>query len=477
VRARELDQTYKRVTPIELRPYQAELIDQLRESYRAGHHAPLLQLATAGGKTIVFSEMARRAQGKGSRVLIVVHRRELIRQAAGKLSLAGVPHGIIASGFPASLDAPVQIGGVQTLARRFHTLPVFDLIVFDEAHHCRASQWAQLIESQLAAKFLGVTATPARLDGRGLGIHCGGAFDDLICGPAISELVRDGWLSPARYFVPEQQADTDGLRVQAGDWLPAELAKRVDRKAITGDAVAKYRTLANHQPAIAFCVTVEHAEHVAEQFRAAGYRAASVDGRMGRRERDRLIAGLGNGEIEVLASCDLISEGLDVPALGAVILLRPTKSLVLHMQQIGRGMRPSPGKSELVVIDHVDNIRRHGRPDIERLWSLDGIEKPEAKTLVRICPACEAANPPDAEECENCGFEFPRFGGRRAPPEQIPGDLAELSPSRIAAIRAMPYRQVVNSRLTKAELAAYAEHRGYKPGWVWHRLRDQQVPA
>jgi superfamily II DNA or RNA helicase len=197
---------------------------------------------------------------------------------------------------------------------------------------------------------------------------------------------------------------------------------------------------------------------------------------MAKDHRDRLIAGLGNGEIEVLTSCDLISEGLDVPALGAVILLRPTKSLVLHMQQIGRGMRPAPGKAALVVLDHVGNIRRHGRPDFERIWTLDGIDKPQGEAPVRICPECEAANPIGAEQCEFCGFEFPHRGGGRKVPAHLPGDLAELSAERLAAIRAMPYRLVVTSRLSETELRVYAQHRGYRPGWVWHCLRDQEHP-
>jgi DNA repair protein RadD len=461
--------------PLELRAYQTDLVERLRASYRNGHRAPLLQLATGGGKTIVFCEVARGAHARGNRVLVVAHRRELIAQAGAKLTWAGVSHGIIAAGFPPAPDAMVQVGSVQTLARRLHLLPPFNLLILDECHHARAAQWARLIDSQPGAKLLGVTATPARLDGKGLGAHCGGCFDDLISGPSIAELVDGEYLSPARYFVPDLRVDLSGLRVQAGDWVAADLAARVDQKAITGDAVAKYRELADHRPAIAFCALVSHAEHVAEQFREAGYRAASVDGKMAKPDRDRLIAGLGTGEIEVLPSCDLISEGLDVPALGGVILLRPTKSLVLHMQQIGRGMRPAPGKDALIVLDHVGNIRRHGRPDFERIWTLDGVEKPHGEAPLRICPECQAANPIGAEECEVCGFEFPRGEGRRRAPGQQPGDLAEMTAERLTALQAMSYRQIVRTRLSETELRAYAQARGYKPGWVFHRLRDQRT--
>jgi superfamily II DNA or RNA helicase len=177
-----------------------------------------------------------------------------------------------------------------------------------------------------------------------------------------------------------------------------------------------------------------------------------------------------------LTSCDLVGEGLDVPALGAVILLRPTQSLVLHMQQIGRGMRAAPGKSALIVLDHVGNLGRHGRPDFERIWTLDGVDK--AAGLTRICAECGAVNKAGVECCEACGVEFPAgTGGGRRTPVQVSGDLAELSAERVAEIAAMSYRRVISARLSAAELHAYARMRGYKPGWVYYRLREMEASA
>jgi superfamily II DNA or RNA helicase len=168
-------------------------------------------------------------------------------------------------------------------------------------------------------------------------------------------------------------------------------------------------------------------------------------------QRDAAIAGLGNGSIEVLTSCDLISEGLDVPAVGTVILLRPTKSLVLYMQQIGRGMRPAPGKDALIVLDHVNNTLAHGLPDLERCWTLAGIDK----------------EPPAAEPV-GVGGGRPRFIAEQA------GHLHELTAERLRAIRRMTYGQVLRANLSARELAAYAAHHGYRRGWVWHRLQDQR---
>lgn len=463
--------------PLILRDYQIAAIDQLRSSYAQGHRAPLFQLPTGGGKTVVFAEITRSASARRKRVLITVHRRELLDQASKKLDWAGVEHGIIAAGFKPDPGQRIQVASIQTLARRDLGDCRFDLIVLDEAHHARARMWADLIDQNPAAKLLGVTATPARLDGKGLGTDSGGYFDDLISGPSIAELVEMGFLSRSRYFIPKgPKLDLAGVRKRMGDYVVAEAASRVDTKVITGNAVEKYGQLANHRPAIAFCTLVSHAEHVALEFAAAGYKAAHVHGEMPKSERDRLIAGLGNGEIEVLASCDLISEGLDVPALGAVILLRPTASLVLHMQQIGRGMRPLPGKNALVVLDHVGNIARHGPPTIDHRWTLDGVEKLDYRP--KICPQCDCANSLGALECEECGYEFhqlPGLGHKRKAPEVVSGDLGELSPERLAQIRMMSYRQVISSNLSEAELAAFARFRGYKPGWVWHRIQGHEA--
>lgn len=466
-------QTAMTAMPPELRPYQVDCVERLRRSYARGRRAPLLALATGGGKTIIFAYVTAGARAKGRRVLIPVHRRELVRQTCAKLTWAGVPHGVIAAGFEPSPDEPVQVGSVQTLIRR--DLPMFDLVVPDEAHHCRAESWRSLLARFPDAKLLGVTATPARLDGKGLGSAAGGPFDDLILGPPVADLIRDGYLSPVRVFVPERRLDLRQVRVVGGDYVANELADLVNTSAITGDAVRDYRLRADHQPAIAFCVTVEHATQVAEAFRAGGYRAACVHGDTPTDERDALIAGLGTGAIEVLTNCALIDEGLDVPAVGAVILLRPTKSLVLHRQQIGRGMRPAEGKAALIVNDHVGNTLVHGLPTTEPAWSLDGVPKATGEAPCWTCPECGAVNPHSARVCE-CGYELPA-PVRRPLPAAEPGELVELTAERLARVRRMTWGEMLRSRLSEAELRAFASARGYKRGWVQHRLREQRGAA
>jgi DNA repair protein RadD len=455
-----------------LRPYQEDCIARLRQSYGSGHRAPLLALPTGGGKTLIFAHVTAGARAKARRVLIAVHRRELIHQASAKLDWAGVPHGTIAAGFDPNPTELVQLASVQTLARREdHRTRPFDLLVFGEAHHSRAETWQKLLAAQPAAKRLGVTATPARLDGKGLGIAAGGCFDDLVIGPSTATLIRDGYLCPVRCFAPAKRLDLTGVRVVAGDYVREELAFVVNTGAITADCIAEYRQRADHQPCLVFCCTVAHAVAVAAAFGAAGYRSHCVDGETPKAERDALITGLATGHVEVLTSCALIDEGLDVPAVGCVILLRPTKSLVLHRQQIGRGMRVAEAKAALIVLDHVGNVITHGLPETEPRWSLAGVEKKPGDAPVWTCPDCGAVNPIGRRICA-CGYEKPTPTPRDLP-DAIPGELAELTPERLARARRMSYGTMMRTRLSEAELRAFARARGYKRGWVLHRLREQ----
>jgi DNA repair protein RadD len=436
------------MTQVELRDYQRQGIQDLRETYRKGARAPIYQLATGGGKTIVFSAIGASAVERGKKVIVLVHRRELVKQAHAKLALAGVEAGIISATFPRRPDLPVQVASVQTLIKRLNDLPQFDLVVIDECHHSVSPTYQTIIEHQSDAKLLGVSATPIRLDGKGLD----GIFDAIVCGPSIKDLVKECHLSPSRLFISSREADLQGVHTRAGDYVPGELARVMSDAKITGDAVEQYRNHADHRPAIAFCVTVEHAEEVAEQFRESGYKSQCVHGETPKRERDALIAGLANGEVEVLTSCDLINEGLDVPVVGAVILLRPTKSLGLYMQSVGRGMRTAPGKTDLVVLDHVGNIRRHGPPDMERIWTLKGAEKPE-----------------EIEQENHQGGGNPRHWTTQ------PGSLIEVSPSQAELFRHMPYWQLMTGKWSEPQLRVIANIRGYKEGWVWHQLRAQNA--
>jgi DNA repair protein RadD len=502
---------------IVLRDYQVADIHRLRQSYAAGSKAPIYQLSTGGGKTVVFSHVIRGAVAKGNRVLVLAHRRELIKQASAKLDDLEVEHGIIAAGMDRDHDAQVIVASIQTVARRMDSLPQFDLIVIDEAHHAVAKTWSKLLAAQASAKLLGVTATPARLDGKGLGKHCGGHFDHIVCGPPMQELVDAGHLAPCKVFVPAARIDVTGLRTIAGDYDEGELEKRA--AGVTGDAVTEFTKLPKGTTALVFCVTVKHAKTVADAFIEAGYVAATVNGDMDKEERDAAIAGLGDGSIEVLTSCEVISEGLDVPSVGCVILLRPTQSLTMMLQQIGRGMRPKADGGPLIVFDHAGNCIQHGLPTEKREWTLDGCDEQEDRkppepwmcighyhdrldptkhcgylnTPARPqCVECEAPKPwkcvipwsskgrpkgqmcgelnyPESEMCRACGKARPR----RHIPVQDKAVMKEFIPVDHAHVLRMNYYQFIARPRSEAEVTAYARHRGYKKGWVWHFMKEQ----
>jgi superfamily II DNA or RNA helicase len=460
--------------PVTLRPYQSRAVGAVRDAFRRGARAPLLVVPTGGGKTVIFSHITDSASGRGSRVLILLHRRELIRQTSAKLHDAGVPHGIIAPGHT-PMPHLVQVASVQTLGRRLgdDRFPAPDLIVPDEAHHAIAGQWATILRAWPQARILGVTATPERMDGRGLGVEVGGIFDSLVMGPSVAELVGLGHLTDTVVYAPPHAPDLSRVRTRGGDYDAAGLRAAMDVPSITGDAVAHYARHAPGQPAILFATSVAHAEAMAQVFRAQGWRAVAASGETPPAERDAAIAGLATGAVQVLCACDLISEGLDVPAVSAVILLRPTKSLGLYLQQVGRGLRPAPGKKHLVVLDHAGNTQRHGLVTLDREWSLRGRVKRETPDRAPPrCDGCGAFLEARGCACQGCGW-FPEAASR--PPSEllhIPGELRDVTAEARNWGRQRRLDEVL-AEASDAELPEVARQRGYLPGWVKHRLRER----
>jgi superfamily II DNA or RNA helicase len=464
---------------IELYDYQRAAVEQLRRVYAAGRRAPLLVLPTGGGKTVCFTYLASRAADKGLRVLVLVHRRELVQQVSAALTQWDVPHGCIAPA-AAPTDAAVQVAMVQTLARRVKLDRVgayrFDLVIVDEAHHCiEASSWGAVLKHNSGARILGVTATPCRLDGKGLGAHCGGFFDAMVTGPSVSELVEIGRLARPVVFAPEHAVDLSGVRKRGGDYVSGELAARMDSLALTGDAVAHYRRHCNGAPAIAFAVTTEHAAHIAEDFARQGFQAAVLTGATPDKERARMIDDLGHGALQVLASCNVVSEGTDVPAVTAAILLRPTASYALAMQQIGRALRSVPGKERALILDHAGNCHRHGLPTEPVEWTLEGAKRGGVAPM-KGCFRCEALVPASASVCPECGHVF---GGSAGQEVELPlpltraGELVELTPEKRAEMRRARIAEERRAR-TAEDLATLGRARGYQypDSWAKHRWHE-----
>ena len=408
----------------------------------------------------MFSFITASAAAKGNRTLILVHRAELLEQCHRALDSMGVPHGLIAAGLTPERHQLTQVASVQTLIRRFDRVVPPDLIVIDEAHHATAGAWASVVAQYPEARVLGVTATPQRLDGKGLGQ----VFDDLIRGPEVADLIDQNFLARPIYYAPKT-VSMDGVRTTAGDYNRADIAERMDRPTITGDAVTHYRKYCDGQPCIVFCTGIKHAEHVAAAFNAEGYRFQVIDGTLSKEERARRVLDLSNGTLQGLVSVDIVSEGFDLPCVSTAILLRPTASLSLHLQQIGRVLRPSPGKQRAVILDHVGNCRRHGLAEEVREWSLDGIRKRSKRgpqddvQSTRQCPECFAVHTP-SPQCPQC---LHVYEVKDRIPDVADGELEELKARE--AIRSRKREQ--GTAQTLEDLIKVGKARGMKNPYGW----------
>ena len=467
---------------IQLRSYQSDFIGGIRAAYGAGAASVLGVMPTGAGKTVCFSYMAGAAVDRGNRVGIVAHRAEILDQIGRTLRQFGVHHGYIAPGFAPDPMAPVQVCSVQAMARkieRYVDRP-FDFLIVDEAHHAAAGTgWHAVINAHRSRRVLGVTATPRRLSGEPLSI----AFDRMVMGPTPRQLTELGALTPYRLFAPFRP-DMAGVSRRAGDFVRSEVSDLMDKPTITGDAVAHYRRIAAGKRAIVFCVSVSHAEHVAAQFEAAGIHAASLDGGMSREERRSILRRFEAGDVPVLTSCDIVSEGFDVPAIEVAILLRPTDSLALYLQQVGRALRPFPGKGAAIILDHAGNSvsrmyggRGHGFPDDDRQWSLDGERGVKAGSGERsiptvICGTCFAVFRP-APCCPECGARRDAQGREI---KQVEGVLEEVDPDLVRQARREEQDQI-NERVRIARglpaLCRLAIELGRDEKWVFvtHRVR------
>jgi superfamily II DNA or RNA helicase len=446
-----------------LRPYQDRGVTDIRAAFLAGVRRVLFQSPTGSGKTVLFSYIVENAVARGNRVVILGHRQEIVDQISDALTRIGVTHGMIAAGYLETPEAAVQVASVATLVRRLERLERIDLVVVDEAHHAVAGMWMKILVDALPdAKVLGVTATPERFDGKGLA----GVFETLILGPTIGELVETSFLSPFVTYAPAEQPDLTGVATRLGEYALDQLGDVMADEVVIGRAVDEYKRHCPGAPAIAFCVNIRHSQIVAARFTAAGFRAAHVDGDTDKDERRHLIQKLGTGELQVLTNCGLISEGVDVPAVVAAILLRPTKSLALYLQQVGRALRPAPGKERALILDCAGNAHVHGTVGMEREWTLeDRPKKPFSGPVVKRCKECGAINPISAKHCEVCAAHFHVDTPIK---ETDPGDLIPFDD-----LAAMPYRALIDwADGDRHRLERIARARGYKRGWVWHVLND-----
>lgn len=442
-----------------LRPYQAEIYNRAKTLLREGRRTLLIQSPTGSGKTVLVAHMLKNAKDKGYNAWFVVHRRELVKQSILTLGeSAGLPVGIVAAGFPGNRHEQLQVCSVQTLAKRRHLLAAPNLIVWDECHHVAATSWGAIHHNYPNAVHIGLTATPERLDGTGLNAW----FEDLVTGPSVASLIADGWLSPYRLFAPGGP-DLSDVHNVAGDYNKKELAVAMAKSSVTGDALTHYQKYAMGRRAIVFMWSIESSIDMAKKFNEAGIPAEHIDGTTDDVARDAAIQGFRDGKIKILCNVEIISEGFDLPAIEAAFLLRPTKSLALYLQQVGRALRPSPGKDQALIFDHAGNCRMHGLPDDEREWTLEGRVKKRKKEdgcPVKQCAKCFAVLPAAASACKWCGF---KFESQARGMEQVDGELAEVDLEAQRVVR----KQEQAKAHSFEDLIRLGQIRGYKNAEKW----------
>lgn len=338
----------------ELRPYQNKAIDETERKFEEGFKRPLIVAPTGAGKTTIGGEIVRRAVERGERVLWIAHRKELIDQAVERLRLFGLNPGVIMAGRKPAPQLQVQVASIQTISRRENAAHRISLIFVDEAHHIHSTSYKSELALFPDAHVIGLTATPWRLDGKGLS----DLFDSHVIAATPHELMTLGYLSPLRAYKVKQVADK-GVHVRGGEFVAHEFQEAAIQ--INADVVRIWREKADGKRTIVFATSVEHSKRLVELFRESGVIAEHVDGKTPKNERDAIVARFRSGETTLLSNVAIATEGFDCPEIECVSIIRPTLSRAMHLQMIGRGLRPMDGKVA-IVLDHSGNLERHGHP-------------------------------------------------------------------------------------------------------------------
>lgn len=479
---------------MKLRPYQKNVIAEVHasQSRRVVVYAP-----TGSGKTIIACQLIADLLEQGLRVLVLVDQVNLIEQTSQKLSLWNILHGFIKTGKPENISALVQVASTQTLDRRhsWKTQP-FDVVILDECHTTGFSKAAKKIRSLMPkARHIGLTATPWRsAKHEGLG----DLFDELIKAPLPSELIKMGfWVQPVYYQLAE--LNLKGVKVKCGDYDLERLSLICNTPDQVRLAISEYKRLAPNRSALAFAVDIEHAEALAAEARRQGIKAQAITSKTSDKDRERFIAQFASGELMLLASCGCLSVGFDQPRASVALLCRPTKSLILFLQQIGRVLRLYPDKKDALVLDFAGNVFVHGRvEDIEDITLDKGGEAPKAtgKPPIKLCPStkrdrdgktgCNAVIPLFESKCPHCGYLF-------GTPKVTPIGQLQEAPDNKTAIRkffgvAQKYgkskgwlygklRSLPN--LCKSDFEFYGKLMNYKnpQGWAYYQMKELKQTA
>jgi DNA repair protein RadD len=451
---------------MQLRDYQISVRDRVIQACEQGSRATLIWMPTGAGKGTLATEMIRTVFDAGNRAMFLVNRTEIVSDTSGRLDVIGVPHGVIMANNPRrNYSARVFVASKDTLQNR--TLPPVEMLFVDEAHCSVSDGWRRLLDHYRSKGtfIVGMTATPVRLDGRGLGE----IFDRMVKGPSVQDLQDMGFLVRTRVFAAPG-LDLKGVTTQGGDYREKDLAIACDKPTLIGDIYDHWVKHAENRCTVVFAVNREHSEHIREQFDRNGVPAVCVDANTSSDERKRVWREMEADRIKVVCSVGIVSYGWDFPKVAVAILARPTKSLALYLQQVGRVLRPYPGKDHALILDHAGNTREHGFVHEDRDWSLNGVKskQKEKETVesvgVVMCMRCWLAFSSDLDQCPSCGADKPK---RSSKPETKDGELQEiLSTEGPLAL----HRKLVEDRDPEkaerykklAELCRAAERRAWK---------------
>lgn len=481
---------------LELRDYQTAAVEALRRAYAEGRRRILLVAPTGAGKGTLITWLLARSAERGRPALFLVHREEILQDLYVRLRGAGVADehlsvrcgsGLLVEGkrLRARPLAPIQLGTIQTLAGKA-SLPPAQLVVVDEAHRTAAGTYRRVLEHYPDAMVLGLTATPCRTDGQGLGDH----YDHLHEAATMVDLLRTGWLCPLRIYdlPPEDAPDLATCERRGGDFADEELERVYNTAPINGHLVDHYLRYGGGRQGFVFAVSVAHSEALAARFTEAGVAAVHVGGKTPRVERRAHFAAFRAGAVRLLCSRDLLVEGVDLPSAKVLVFARPTESLTIYRQAVGRILRPYEGQEGL-LLDHAGNVARHGVPWEPREWSLHGPPKRPRAVPTWVCVACRAIQPATRTHCQAPHPTLPtpaRCGAARPPPENAP-PTRTLPTERDVELRERPtelptpadleHLRLLQQQRTFRQLweTAYAE--GFDAAWVQRHYRKKYQGA
>lgn len=483
---------------MQLRHYQQDAKDAVYEHWELHPQDNILLVKPTGaGKTVTMASIIHDHIGASC---AIAHRQELVGQISIALAREGIYHNIVApktvitdivrehtAELGQSFYNPTTkaaVAGVDTLIRRGNSLKDWmrsvTLWVTDEAHHLlEENKWGKAAALFPNAHGLGVTATPRRADGLGLGSHHDGVFDHMIEGPTMRWLIDNGYLTDYRIFAPPSDFDVSAVAVgSTGDFSAPQLRQAARKSHIIGDVVSHYQRIAPDKLGVVFATDIELATNIAEQFVSQGVAAAVISSKNSNKERADILRKFKRRQLTVLVNVDLFGEGFDLPAIEVVVFARPTMSFALYIQQFGRALRLMEGKERAIIIDHVGNVERHGLPDRPQIWTLDRrdrrgrTEKDPDLIPVKTCQGCTAVYEATHDSCPFCGHYNEPVG--RSRPEQVDGNLFELDPSVLAEMRG----EVERIDESPAALRSRMEHAGAPAAAVGgavknHRLRQE----